>query len=324
MQEELALEQKKEIKKDMNSLGKAIMLYTVSLFGVFIVISIGVSISIAMKYSNNEKLVEKMTEEVVNNIANNGWSYILSVVVGLIFIYIYRKNKLFTEDLTETNKKMDLKTFITMFVILMAPQFIAVILQVLLESGLNSIGFSIMGQIEEATSGSQTFSMFLYVAFVGPIIEEVVFRGAVLGSLKKYGKGFAIIISAVLFGIMHANLIQSIFAIIIGLVLGYVRTEYSIKWAILLHIINNLISEVMSYMSYGGNDFLETLISGGLSAFIFVLSLLILNSKKEELKNYIKINKPVKKSCSYALTRFWILAFILLNTLIAIGGIEKI
>ena len=58
---------------------------------------------------------------------------------------------------------------------------------------------------------------------------------------EKYGKGFAVIVSAVLFGVMHGNPLQIVFGTLVGLILGYIAIEYSIKWSIILHIANNFI-----------------------------------------------------------------------------------
>jgi len=45
----------------------------------------------------------------------------------------------------------------------------------------------------------------------------------------------------VLFGLFHGNLVQSPYAFVVGLVLGYTAVEYSITWAMVLHMLNNLI-----------------------------------------------------------------------------------
>jgi hypothetical protein len=47
--------------------------------------------------------------------------------------------------------------------------------------------------------------------------------------------------SAFLFGIFHCNIVQSPYAFAVGLVLGYVAMEHSMLWAMVLHMINNLL-----------------------------------------------------------------------------------
>ena len=88
----------------------------------------------------------------------------------------------------------------------------------------------------------------LAIAVIGPIAEEVVFRGAVCRSLLKKGVpvGLTVLISAMLFGLIHFNPAQIPFAFIMGLLLGYIycRTG-SLVPTIIAHILNNSISVVM-------------------------------------------------------------------------------
>ena len=76
-----------------------------------------------------------------------------------------------------------------------------------------------------------------------PVIEEVIYRGFILnGLIKKYSSIVALIISSLLFGIMHFNLFQSINAFLIGIIIGYIfiKTK-SIYLCIFLHFCNNFI-----------------------------------------------------------------------------------
>ena len=81
------------------------------------------------------------------------------------------------------------------------------------------------------------------VAIVPAFCEELLFRGVVLSNLMPYGKANAIIVSAMLFGLMHGNLYQFLYTTAAGIIMGcvYVLTD-SIWCSILLHLINNTIS----------------------------------------------------------------------------------
>ena len=61
------------------------------------------------------------------------------------------------------------------------------------------------------------------------------------GTLMPYGKRMAIVGSAFLFALFHGNILQTPFAFLVGLVLGYVAAEYSVAWAMVLHMVNNLV-----------------------------------------------------------------------------------
>ena len=92
----------------------------------------------------------------------------------------------------------------------------------------------------------------LAVAIVGPIAEELTFRGGLMGGLMKngYSAKVAIIVSALTFGIIHFNPVQVVFASAMGLLLGwaYWRTQ-SLMPCILMHIANNGFSVLMFYAS---------------------------------------------------------------------------
>ena len=113
------------------------------------------------------------------------------------------------------------------------------VLYVLMEMGAQHFGFTFARSLEAATGGSVTISMLLYSGFAAPLIEEFIFRGAVLKTLEPFGKWFALLASSL--ALMHGNFAQIPFAMAAGLILGYIAMEYSIWYSLLLHISNNLI-----------------------------------------------------------------------------------
>ena len=97
-----------------------------------------------------------------------------------------------------------------------------------------------------------SFALNLFVMAVLPaILEEMVFRGCVLRLLRPYGDLFAVMVSALLFGLMHGNLRQIPFATIVGIVLGWLYVVTNNIWIpILVHFTNNAISVVTEYLSF--------------------------------------------------------------------------
>lgn len=82
----------------------------------------------------------------------------------------------------------------------------------------------------------------LSIALVAPVFEELIFRGVILdGFLKRYKPGAAIFWSALIFGVMHMDPVQSSFVFFIGLLTGWLfwKTR-SLFLCILLHVFNNL------------------------------------------------------------------------------------
>jgi membrane protease YdiL (CAAX protease family) len=86
-------------------------------------------------------------------------------------------------------------------------------------------------------------SLFLMV-IVAPFTEEFLFRGLILrGLLQHHSAKWAIVISALLFGLFHLNPWQGIPTTIAGLLLGWLTLETGTLWpAILIHAANNGLS----------------------------------------------------------------------------------
>ncbi|OSB08292.1 CPBP family intramembrane glutamic endopeptidase [Paraclostridium bifermentans] len=90
-----------------------------------------------------------------------------------------------------------------------------------------------------------TIVISIQVIIIGPIIEELIFRKILLGKLlEKFSNRpiKAIVYSALIFGIIHLNIIQGVAAFGGGIILGliYYYTK-SIKATIFAHILNNFL-----------------------------------------------------------------------------------
>ena len=95
-------------------------------------------------------------------------------------------------------------------------------------------------EIDIPTSGFSLF-LFAFSMIVPPaIIEEITMRGVTMQPLRKYGDKFAIVMTALVFGLMHRNAVQGIFAFIAGLVFGYLAISTKSVWtSVVVHALNN-------------------------------------------------------------------------------------
>ncbi len=98
------------------------------------------------------------------------------------------------------------------------------------------------------------FFSFLTAVILAPVIEEIIFRGIILdGLLKKYSPQKAIIISSLLFGIVHLNPWQFVAAFLIGIFIGWIYYKTgNLSLAIIIHLINNLLGSISIYFSDAG------------------------------------------------------------------------
>jgi len=111
---------------------------------------------------------------------------------------------------------------------------------------ITNIFFSMFGQTPQAPDFGAPKSVmelgfFILSGAIAPaLFEEFAFRGIVLNALKKFGIWPAIIISSLLFALMHRNFEQIPFAFCAGIGLGvcYIKTN-SIWPGVIAHFINN-------------------------------------------------------------------------------------
>jgi membrane protease YdiL (CAAX protease family) len=168
-----------------------------------------------------------------------GLASIVGIVLGSLTLFIVRGKRLVTEDLTKVNNRVRVSDLLKMAAIVLGFNAVVSLASLFLELLLQIWGIPLDEMGADIFDPYMTLSGILYVVLLGPIFEEIIFRGAILRSLQPYGENFAIVVSSILFGAYHLILFQGIFAFFVGLVLAYCTLRFSIKWAMALHMLNN-------------------------------------------------------------------------------------
>lgn len=96
-----------------------------------------------------------------------------------------------------------------------------------------------LGAIMEAQS---PWTLLIVVGIIAPIVEELIFRGLVQKRIRDYlGAGWAVLLSALCFGIYHGNMIQFIYAAFLGILFALLHEKTGSLWIpITAHIAANL------------------------------------------------------------------------------------
>lgn len=103
--------------------------------------------------------------------------------------------------------------------------------------------------VTEAISEMPLSVVLLGGCILGPLCEEVLFRGLLAGRLARYGQKPAAFVSALLFGLYHANLSQFCYAFLLGLLLAYAYFYTgTLKMPVLLHILINLYGSFVVFL----------------------------------------------------------------------------
>lgn len=131
----------------------------------------------------------------------------------------------------------------------------------------------------------------LSTAFFPAFFEELALRGFALTILRRHGDMFGVVSSAIIFGFMHANFDQIVFAFLVGLVLGFITVKTGSIWpAIAVHFINNLNSVVFSYFSEIDETVSSLLLIAVFAMWVFLAIIgCVLLSKKDP--DYFKTGK---------------------------------
>lgn len=110
-------------------------------------------------------------------------------------------------------------------------------------------------------------------ALITPFLEEMLYRGVILSRLKKMGSEWmAIVISALVFGFMHFNMVQSTYAFLVGIVLAIITIYCGhFGFAIFAHAVANGLAIVRTEFHLG-----ENLLNGSAASYAIASAMLVL------------------------------------------------
>lgn len=225
--------------------------YLLMAFIIQVLVSVigGMLIGLQYAYKQSHNMEQQGMTNVVNEIAGK-LNYILlisSIVTVLIFLIIYaiRKKKLTEEILLKKTKPMNM--VIAVLIGTSVWLFNSGILVLLQLNGLLMEQFQGMNEILNPLTEGNLFIMVLTIGIVAPFAEEFLFRGVIYRTLSKnISIPVTIIIQGVLFGIYHGNLIQGVYASLLGIIFGFITHKTQSLWpAIIAHMTNNTIAVII-------------------------------------------------------------------------------
>ncbi len=149
--------------------------------------------------------------------------------------------------------------------------------------------FGIYSHYTALQNPSSTFDVimiFLGSSLIPPLIEEFAMRGVLLQCLRKYGNTFAIIATALMFGVFHGNAVQIPFALLCGLVIGYAVIATESLWTgVIIHALMNAMSAISSALVYYFDEYTSNTFFYVASAIGIVAGILALIVYATKYKN---------------------------------------
>lgn len=312
----LSSAESKEIKI---AVGKQCRFFLIYQF-LFIVVTLLGFLIVSAPYFLSKEITSIEIDDLIRS--TSGGISLIGLLIGSLYVVLSQKKKLIYLLVRKSSFTMTFSSFVLVVVLLFASQSVFSLFFAATESMANMFGYTTVStMINEPTD----ICYLIYAALLGPVMEEVIFRGVILNGIIKFGKTFSITISAILFAIFHADVAQGAFAFFCGLILGYVAVEYSLKWAILLHIFNNFVIStvlggIISQLPSQSQQYVNLLFI----ALGVIGGVLVLFFQKRDLKNYLKKNKAQRGSYKAALTSAWFLISMALGAGMIVFSFSKL
>jgi len=175
------------------------------------------------------------------------------IVISLIFIlsfilpiYILKGYIDISKNIKEAKRKLNFKKVIS-WVLMALPIMYACtyIVEMLMEKmNINPTMIESALIFDNSIIGKILF--FIEIAILPAILEEVLFRKVMLSGARKHGTKFAIIYTAIMFGMIHMNIPQAVNAMLMGIIFAYIVVKTgTILPVMILHFINNGLSALI-------------------------------------------------------------------------------
>tara|TARA_B100000029_G_scaffold203559_1_gene201668 strand:+ start:3496 stop:4110 length:615 start_codon:yes stop_codon:yes gene_type:complete len=179
------------------------------------------------------------------------FSYLVAIPMTLLFMHV-------DGQLADLRSKFSIDSSKQAFVLLLGIPGLVTIVDFIFVIGYG-IGYELAFGVPEIDTdigvdwGSGPVALGLAIistVIIAPIAEELMFRGYLLDSIRKmHGDGVAVVISAIIFGLVHFEPYTIGMAAIGGLVYGYIRVRTGSLWpSIVGHMIWNGIALVVTYL----------------------------------------------------------------------------
>ena len=290
------MKEKIKIRSDAQVIGSAFIV----MYGVILLLNIiFVLISNAFRFAGYPEI----TEALGSPVSLQALEIIFSLIAfTLPFILIFRLSKIRISDLmcfSVPKFRLAVPLFLFGISFCSFANIASAISDAMFDSIFSEQNVGYYVPRPENPIGIYGFIIALVSTVIVPaFVEEFACRGLILGLLKKHGEGFAVVVSALLFGAMHGNFEQWPFAFLVGLVLGFITIKSgTLLIAIAVHAFNNFISIVFEYFLKDVPAIYQDvgyMIFLCICLLLGILAIFMLNGKDEGLYSF----KPSKMKSS--------------------------
>ena len=249
---------RRKIKKGYNWAGSLIIWQQVIAFVIMMIISCVLSANAAVQLiadnpdMNQQQLTEAITQQIMsgsNMVYINAATMIAANIISLIIICVGKKQFRLKNTLGKIQSPASSVALAA--VGMLGVQGASILIQNLVMSltGYSGINETVTSAMSFSDDIIMNIILFVYMVIAAPILEELMFRGAVMNLLAPVNRTFALFASAMFFGLMHCNFNQMFNGFLLGLVFGYIAFKSgSVIPAVICHITANLNAYIIAYI----------------------------------------------------------------------------
>lgn len=226
---------------------------------------------------------------------DNNLILVVTAIISILPIIFFMGKENFIAQLKEKREPVSILFLIILILAPSGTNLVGGIFETGIKKLLEIVGFIVPATVEEMSKEIETApSLFLalYTCVIAPLFEELAFRNGVLRTIEKPRPWIGIVVTGILFALMHTNLDQTIGLIPTAIYFSYLAYRYSMWVPILVHAGNNTIFFLAGYLKSIPSLDQEMVEKGflvlffaGITAFIIVMF---------SVNKFIKKNKSIE------------------------------
>lgn len=192
-----------------------------------------------------------LIEYFIPDLSYSQWYSMALIALGMYVcgfpLFMLMTRKLPDDDARRGKAELSPREVAKLYIMCMGWAYIFSLVGVLLSQLVTAFtGGSASNPVEAISAMSGVLPMAIGAGILSPIVEEIIFRGVLLGRALPYGQKAAVWFTAIAFGMLHMNLYQFFYATALGVIFGHIAVKTGgIKYTVILHIMINMTSAVL-------------------------------------------------------------------------------
>ena len=169
---------------------------------------------------------------------------------------------------------------------------------IIILSGIGKL-FTKFNHIAQIMYSDSLLIQTLTLVFSAPLLEEILIRGLIYKRLREHIPALAsMIISSVMFGVIHGNMLQFVYATALGMIMAYIyEKSKTILMPILFHMGANAFTVL--YTAFVPEEYVTMPIVIVITIIMTVVTVLLMRVFRHKSDSIKPMNKPVREEETY-------------------------